>query len=66
MFNPLFWLYLIVILVPYYISHFTAGKLVSRKLGYRKSKPEISRGKAVAAAMFAALVLTGLFAAIFR
>ncbi|WP_203289342.1 tetratricopeptide repeat protein [Metabacillus sp. cB07] len=65
-FNPLFWLYVIVILVPYYFSNYTAGKLVSRRLGYKKAKPEINKGKAIAAAMFAALVLTGLFAAIFR
>ncbi|TDL75909.1 tetratricopeptide repeat protein [Peribacillus frigoritolerans] len=59
--NPLFWLYLLGVLCPYYVSNFITGLLVRRKLGIPRRKQKVSISTAILTGVF--IVLAGMGAA---
>ncbi|MCM3598811.1 tetratricopeptide repeat protein [Metabacillus idriensis] len=61
--NPLFWLYLLCVLCPYYFSNFITGLLVRRKLGITRRKQKASISTAILTGLF--IVLAGMGAVSF-
>ncbi|UAL52512.1 tetratricopeptide repeat protein [Bacillus sp. CMF21] len=60
-FNPLFWLYLLFTLCPYYISNFLTGLFVRRKLGITRRRRNVNISTAILTGLF--IILIGMGAA---